>query len=60
MLTGNSSVSELQGIFRDISLLGLSLSSVSFKFVSRSCNEAADCLAKNTLYVASTSIEECD
>ena len=60
LLSGKSYVTELQGIISDISLLSLSLLSVTFKFVPRSCNMAADSLAKNALYVVSNSFEEGD
>ena len=60
LLKGNSSVTELQGILSDISLLSLSLNSVSFRYVPRLCNEAADSLAKNALIVMSNSLSESD
>ncbi|XP_013595147.1 PREDICTED: uncharacterized protein LOC106303419 [Brassica oleracea var. oleracea] len=55
LLTGNSSVISIQGLLHDICALSSSLNSISFKFISRAYNSAADCSAKNALFVLSNS-----
>uniref|UniRef100_A0A0D3E644 RNase H type-1 domain-containing protein n=1 Tax=Brassica oleracea var. oleracea TaxID=109376 RepID=A0A0D3E644_BRAOL len=50
LLNGGSSVISLQGILHNIGVLSDSLDSISFSFIPRLCNEAADQLAKNTLF----------
>lgn len=54
IITGNKFVIEFKGILHDLSVLSLSFSSISFRFVSRSCNEQADRLTKNALFIFST------
>ena len=54
-LTGNSSVISIQGLLHDICVLSSSFNSISFKFISRAYNSAADCSAKNALFVLSNS-----
>ncbi|KAF2611768.1 hypothetical protein F2Q70_00010773 [Brassica cretica] len=51
LLTGNSSVISIQGLLHDICVLSSSLNSISFKFISQAYNSAADCSAKNALFV---------
>lgn len=48
-IIGNTFVNELQEILHDIAVLSRSLTSISFKFVPRCCNVAADRLAKEAL-----------
>ncbi|XP_048591412.1 uncharacterized protein LOC125576098 [Brassica napus] len=55
LITGNMSVISLQGILHDIGVLSRSLSSISFKFVSRNGNVDADSLAKSALFSVSNS-----
>ena len=55
LIPGNKSVIPLQGILHDIDVLSKSLSSISFVFLSRSDNAAADCLAKEALFLISDS-----
>lgn len=55
LITGNKSVIPLQGILHDIDVLSRSLSSISFVFLPRSDNVAADCLAKEALFLISNS-----
>lgn len=50
LITGNKSVIALKRILHDIGLLSDSLNSISFKFVSSSCNVEADRLAKDALF----------
>lgn len=50
-LTGNSSVTTVQGILHDIGVLTRSLDSISFFFIPRVKNEDADSLAKAALAV---------
>lgn len=49
LITGNSSVTAIQGILYDIGILSRSLNSISYSFVPRFNNEAADSLAKSAL-----------
>lgn len=49
LITANSSVIALQGVFHDISVLSLSFSFIGFKFVPRLSNTIADRLAKEAL-----------
>lgn len=51
LITINTYVIALQGILHDIGVLSRSFSSISFKYVPRRCNETADRLAKEALYV---------
>ncbi|KAF2532494.1 hypothetical protein F2Q70_00033249, partial [Brassica cretica] len=51
LLTGNSSVISIQGLLHNICALSSSLNFISFKFISRAYNSAADCSAKNVLFV---------
>lgn len=51
-LTGKTSVTGLEGILHDISMLSHSLSSISFVFIPRLKNVAADTLAKSALVVS--------
>lgn len=50
LITGNKPVIALKGILHDIGVLSDSVQSISFKFVSRSCNVSADRLAKDALF----------
>lgn len=56
LITGNKSVIELQGILHDICVLSHSLTSISFKFINRTCNVAADQLAKDALFSLQNSV----
>ncbi|CAN6818637.1 uncharacterized protein LOC106355575 [Brassica napus] len=53
LITGNSSVTAIQGILHDIGVMSRSLNSISFSFIPRIKNEAANRLAKAALVVAS-------
>ncbi|XP_033133568.1 uncharacterized protein LOC103836696 [Brassica rapa] len=55
LLTENVSVISIQGLLHDICVLSKSLNSISFKFISRDFNSAADSSAKNALFVLSNS-----
>ncbi|XP_013616938.1 PREDICTED: uncharacterized protein LOC106323345 [Brassica oleracea var. oleracea] len=52
MVIGNSSVTSIQGILHDIGVMSRSLDSISFSFIPRTRNEAADRLAKAALVVS--------
>lgn len=54
LLTGGSPDSSLQGIVHDLGMLSNSLNYISFKFVPRQCNVAADRLAKDALFQLSS------
>ncbi|XP_018474023.1 uncharacterized protein LOC108845291 [Raphanus sativus] len=49
-ITGSKTVIALRGILHDLGVLSSSFSSISFMFISRSCNDPADRLAKNALF----------
>ncbi|XP_013729618.2 uncharacterized protein LOC106433315 [Brassica napus] len=49
---GNSSVTSIQGILHDIGVMSRSLDSISFSFIPRTRNEAADRLAKAAIVVS--------
>ncbi|KAG5375217.1 hypothetical protein IGI04_039813 [Brassica rapa subsp. trilocularis] len=53
LITGNSSVTAIQGILHDIGEMSRSLNSISFSFIPRIKNEVADRLAKAALVVVS-------
>lgn len=55
-ITGNKSVIPLLGILHDIGVLSRSLSSISFVFVPRCSNTAADCQTKEALFLFSNSL----
>ncbi|XP_018479280.1 uncharacterized protein LOC108850210 [Raphanus sativus] len=57
LITGNKSVIALQRILHDICVLNLFLNSIFFKFINRSCNSAADQLAKNVLFSQNSVLE---
>ena len=48
----------IRGILHDIGVLSASFNSISFRFISRVCNEPADRLAKNALFQLSNSLSE--
>ncbi|XP_013617184.1 PREDICTED: uncharacterized protein LOC106323642 [Brassica oleracea var. oleracea] len=56
LLTEDSSVFALKGIIHDISVLSNSLNSISFQFTSRACNQLADRIAKDALFLLSNSL----
>lgn len=58
LITGNKTVVALRGMLHDISVLSQSLSSISFCFIPRTCNEPADRLAKNSLFQFSNHLLE--
>ena len=58
LITGNKTVVALLGMLHDISVLSQSLSSISFCFIPRTCNEPADRLAKNSLFQFSNHLLE--
>lgn len=60
LIIRNKSVIALRRILHDISVLSHSFNSISFVFVSRVCNEAADRLAKSTLFSNSNNDSEID
>ncbi|KAF2544541.1 hypothetical protein F2Q68_00029368 [Brassica cretica] len=60
MITGNKSVVAIRGILHDIGVLSQSFDSISFKFISRVCNEPADRLAKNSMFQFSNNLSEID
>ena len=51
LVTGNSSVTSIQGILHDIGVMNRSLDYITFSFIPRIRNEAADRLAKAALVV---------
>uniref|UniRef100_M4EYE7 Reverse transcriptase domain-containing protein n=1 Tax=Brassica campestris TaxID=3711 RepID=M4EYE7_BRACM len=57
-ITGNKTVAALRGILHDLGVLSSSFSSISFRFISRSCNEPADRLAKRALFLFSNNLPE--
>lgn len=59
LLTGRKTVIALQGLLHDLSVLSNSFISISFRFILRVCNEAADRLAKNALFLASKQPKWC-
>ncbi|KAG2271460.1 hypothetical protein Bca52824_066015 [Brassica carinata] len=59
-ITRNKSVIALRGILHDISVLRSSFNSISFKFISRVCNDRADRLAKNALFQFGNNLSEID
>ncbi|KAG5377977.1 hypothetical protein IGI04_025819 [Brassica rapa subsp. trilocularis] len=58
LITGNKTVVALRGMLHDISVLSQSFSSISFRFIPRTCNEPADRLAKNSLFQFSKHFSE--
>ena len=58
IITGNKAVVAIRGILHDIGVLSASFNSISFRFISRVCNEPADRLAKNALFQLSNSLSE--
>ncbi|WZZ63736.1 hypothetical protein YC2023_075106 [Brassica napus] len=54
LVTGNSSVTSIQVILHDIGVMSQFLDSISFSFIPRIRNEAADRLAKAALVVSVT------
>lgn len=57
-ITGNKNVIAIRGILHDLGVLSSSFSSISFKFIARSCNGSADLLAKNALFSFSNNLSE--
>ncbi|WZZ69127.1 hypothetical protein YC2023_080497 [Brassica napus] len=55
LFTGDSPVFAVKGIIHDISVLSNSLNSISFQFTSRACNQLADRIAKDALFLLSNS-----
>ncbi|KAF3547519.1 hypothetical protein DY000_02000785 [Brassica cretica] len=53
LITVNSSVTAIQGILHDVDVMSRYLNSISFSFIPRIKNKAADRLAKAGLVVAS-------
>lgn len=53
LITGKKTVVALQGLLHDLGVLSDSCNSISFYFIPRGCNEAADTLAKNALFCMS-------
>ncbi|KAG5399480.1 hypothetical protein IGI04_014087 [Brassica rapa subsp. trilocularis] len=58
IITGNKAVVAIRGILHDVGVLSDSFNSISFRFISRVCNEPADRLAKNALFQLSNSLSE--
>ena len=58
LITGHKSVVALRGILHDIDVLSASFTFISFVFISRVCNESADRLAKNALFLFTNTLFE--
>lgn len=59
-ITGKKTVVALRGILHDLGVLSSSFFSISFKFISRTCNGPADLLAKNALFTLSNNMSEAE
>ncbi|XP_056848921.1 uncharacterized protein LOC130499048 [Raphanus sativus] len=57
-ITGTTTVKSLRGLLHDFCVLSASFTSISFRFIARSCNDPADKLAKNALFVLSNNLHE--